>query len=190
MQPNHGLDQIFGEREDEVEFMPDIGECISFAYAGQTITGGGFLQSYTIRGGTECGQFTDGRVAVVENTHGNGRTLLVGTHPGVAHFKSSGEANRPYFSDVFARTGKTQHVRLPNFAMQARLHHGESGNALWVVNPTREIQHSTVELAPQHGPLNSARPIGRGGEGETIKQQRRGGSAPRRDGGSANLAGG
>ncbi|MGK9230270.1 beta-galactosidase [Inquilinus limosus] len=151
VQPNHGLDRVFGAREHEVEFMPDIGDRIRFAYAGQTVTGGGFLQSYTLAGGTERGRFADGRIAVVESTHGRGRTLLVGTHPGVGYFKSSGAANRSYFAEVFAWTGKEQHVRLSNAAMQARLHEAESGRVLWVVNPTREIQRSTATLASRYG---------------------------------------
>ncbi len=84
VQPNHGLDRVFGVREHEVEFMPDIGDRIRFAYAGRSVTGGGFLQSYTLAGGTERGRFADGRLAMVEHSHGRGRTLLVGTHPGSA----------------------------------------------------------------------------------------------------------
>lgn len=153
VQPNHGLDRVFGVREHEVEFMPDIGDRIRFTYAGRTVTGGGFLQSYTLEGGTERGRFADGRLAVVENTHGRGRTLLVGSHPGVGYFKTSCEANRSYFADVFTWTGSEQHVRLSNCAIQVRLHEGEAGKMLWVVNPTRETQRSTVTLASRYGTL-------------------------------------
>jgi beta-galactosidase len=156
-QPNHGLDRVFGVREHEVEFMPDIGDRIRFTYAGETATGGGFLQSYTLAGGTEHGRFADGRLAVVEHEHGRGRTMLIGTHPGVGYFKGSGEVNRRYFAGVFSWTGKTQHVRLSNTAMQARLHQGEGGKVLWVVNPTNETQRATVKLAPEHGALNFGR---------------------------------
>jgi beta-galactosidase len=150
VQPNHGLDRVFGVREDEVEFMPDIGDRIRFDYDGHTVTGGGFLQSYTLAGGTERGRFADGRLAMVEHTYGRGRTLLVGTHPGVGYFRSSGEANRSYFAGVFAWTGREQHVRLSNNAIQARLHDGEGGKVLWLVNPTRETQRSTVTLAGRY----------------------------------------
>ena len=156
-QPNHGLDRVFGAREHEVEFMPDIGDRIRFTYADQTITGGGFLQSYTLHGGTERGRFADGRIAVVEHASGEGRTLLVGTHPGIGYFKRESQAGRSYFAEVFAWTGKTRHVRLSNPAMQARLHVGDDGRVLWVVNPTRETQRATVALAPQHGTLGFGR---------------------------------
>lgn len=150
VQPNHGLDRVFGALENEVEFMPDIGGRIRFTYADAPVVGGGFLQSYTPTGGIERGLFADGRVAVIENTHGNGRTLLVGTHPGVGYFKGASGENRHYFAQVFSWTGKTQHVRLSNPALQARLHVGDGGNVLWVLNATRETQHAMMELAPPH----------------------------------------
>jgi beta-galactosidase len=149
--------------------MPDIGDRIRFTHDGQTVTGGGFLQSYTLAGGTERGWFADGRLAAVENTYGRGRTLLVGTHPGVGYFKTSGEANRSYFAGVFAWTGRDQHVRLSNGALQARLHEGEGGKVLWVVNPTRETQRSAVTVAARHGALR----IGQthwAGEGARIQE--------------------
>lgn len=150
-QPHNGLDTVLGVREHEVEFMPDLADRIRFGFGGQPITGGGFLQSYTLTGGTERGRFADGRLAVVENSFGTGKTLLVGTHPGVGYFATSGEANRKYFADVFAWTGKTQHVQLSNNAVQARLHRGASGSVLWVINPTREAQTADVTFGAGHG---------------------------------------
>jgi beta-galactosidase len=60
-------------------------------------------------------------------------------------------------------------VRLSNGAMQARLHDGESGKVLWVVNPTRETQRSTVTFAARHGALG----IGKAhwaGEGARVEE--------------------
>lgn len=82
VQPHNGLDIVFGARENEVEFMPDLGNRIHFSFDGAPMDGGGFLQSYTTTTGRPRGTFDDGRLAVVENVHVNGRTLLVGTNPG------------------------------------------------------------------------------------------------------------
>ncbi len=151
MQPNFGLDAVFGVREAEVEFMPDIGDRIHLAMDGKPVAGGGFLQSYTLQGGKDRGHYDDGRLAIVEHTHGKGRTLLVGTHPSIGYFRESGDDNRRYFADVFAWTGKTQHVRLSNPAMQARLHKSADGACLWVINPTRSVQKASVAFGGQHG---------------------------------------
>jgi len=147
VQPNNGLDVVFGVREDEVEFMPDIGDRIRFALDGAPVQGGGFLQSYLPTTGQERGQFADGRIAVVEHRHGKGRTLLVGTNPGIAYFKTSSAANLRYFANVFAWTGRTRRVHLDNPVLQARLHQGPSGHhVLWVLNSTRAAQRATVTV--------------------------------------------
>lgn len=147
VQPNNGLDAVFGVREAEVEFMPDIGDRNRFGFDGLTVPGGGFLQAYDLDGGRERGRFEDGRLAVVENSHGGGLSLLVGSNPSIAYFRTSAEAGRDYFRQVFAWIGKDQHVRLSNRALQARVHRGGSGEYLWVVNPTQETQTSEVLMA-------------------------------------------
>jgi len=146
VQPNNGLDVVFGAREDEVEFMPDIGDRIGFNLDGRPVRGGGFLQSYTLTTGRARGTFDGGRLAVVENTHGKGRTLLVGTHPGIAYFKRSNAENLRYFAEVFAWTGRTQHVVTGNANIHARLHEGPEGRVLWLLNSTREPQSATVAV--------------------------------------------
>jgi beta-galactosidase len=162
VQPHNGLDVVFGAREDEVEFMPDIGDRISLDFDGKTVKGGGFLQSYAPTTGTVRGRFADGRIAVIENSHGSGRTLLVGTHPGVAYFKTSNEDNRAYFADILAWTGQTQHVRLSNNALQARVHEGSDGRVLWLLNPTRKVQTTTIQFA--NGATVAGEPYWKGDE--------------------------
>jgi beta-galactosidase len=68
-------------------------------------------------------------------------------------------ANRHYFADVFSWTGKEQHVRLSNDAIQARLHQNGSSRVLWVVNSTREPQRAKVSLAPGYGVLKFAKAL-------------------------------
>lgn len=155
VQPNSGLDAVFGAREVDVEFMPDIGDRIHFGLDGRPVDGGGFLQAYAPTTGRERGRFDDGRVAVIENRFGGGRTLLVGTHPGIAYFKTSGANNLRYFAEAFAWTGKTQQVRLSNPALQARLHRSAGKSVLWVSNSTREAQQATVVIDGQDAALGS-----------------------------------
>ena len=153
VQPHNGLDAVFGARETDVEFMPDIGDRIALSLDGAPVRGGGFLQAYEPTTGRPRGRFDDGRTAVIENAFGKGRTLLVGTHPGVAYFKASNKENLGFFRAVLAWTGAKPHVSTGNLAVQARLHLGESGGALWLLNPTREAQPVTVALGPQHAGL-------------------------------------
>ncbi len=146
VQPNNGLDAVFGAVEDEVEFMPDIADRIRFGFAGLTVTGGGFLQSYALKGGEARGDFADGRLAVVENRHGKGRTLLVGTHPSVGYYRDSADSGRRYFAEVFAWTGKARHVETDNPHVQFRLHEADGRSYLWAINATREVQAGRITL--------------------------------------------
>lgn len=151
VQPNYGLDAVFGAREAEVEFMPDIGDRIHFKLDSAAVDGGGYLQSYTLNGGEAHGSFDDGRLAVVSNSYGKGRTLLVGTHPSVAYYRKSGEANRAYFAKAIEWLGNERHVTLDNSAIHARLHKGDDGLFLWIVNPTREAQTTSFRIGSAYG---------------------------------------
>lgn len=151
VQPNFGLDRVFGAREAEVEFMPDIGDRIHLSLDGKPVDGGGFLQSYALAGGEAHGDFDDGRLAVVSNHFGAGRTLLVGTHPSVAYYRTSGAANRAYFASIFNWLGNPKHVATDNDAVQARLQKGDDGLYLWLVNPTRSEQKVSFRLAEGYG---------------------------------------
>jgi beta-galactosidase len=155
VQPHNGLDVVFGAREFDVEFMPDIGDRIRFDFDGAAVGGGGFLQSYTVTSGKPRGKFSDGRLAIVENTHGKGRTLLVGTHPGIAYFKTSSAENLSYFRQVFAWTKRDRNIALDNTAVIARLHRGLSGGALYMLNPTRSEQKAKLTLGGVHQALRA-----------------------------------
>ena len=151
-QPNHGLDTLFGAREEEVEWMPDIGNRYGFSFDAAAVDGAGILQSYLPAGGTVRGRFADGRVAVVEHRAGSGRTLLVGSNPSVAHYTPTdkgrtGTGNGAFFAALWRWAGKARHVELSNPALQARLHVGEAGSFLWLVNPTREEQRTRATVA-------------------------------------------
>jgi len=147
VQPNNGLDSVFGAREGEVEFMPDIADRILFSFSGQTVRGGGFLQSYEPTTGSIVGNFIDGRAALVENSFESGRSLLVGTHPGVAYFNRSEAGNLAYFAEVLRWAGRSQRVRLSDNRVQARLHEGANGRrVLWLLNPTRQALPVTVSV--------------------------------------------
>lgn len=144
VQPNMGLDSVFGVREEEVEFMPEIADRYTFGFDGLTVTCGGFLQSYRLNGGTERGAFNDGRLAVVEHRHGKGRTLLIGSHPSATYYRDSAESGRRFFAECFAWTGRSQHVRSNNPLVQLRVHRGAGRTYLWMVNQTRAVQIGQV----------------------------------------------
>ena len=74
VQPNYGLNEVFGARENYVEFMPDIREQMMLEVKDLKIYGRYFRQDYDLQGGTAAGHYEDGKLAAVEHQFGKGRT--------------------------------------------------------------------------------------------------------------------
>jgi len=96
IQPNLGLDELFGTREAYVEFTPDLADDLTFSVDGlePPVPGALFLQAYEPRGARVTGRFAvgyslaGGLPAVVDHQYGRGRTRLAGTFPGVARHRA------------------------------------------------------------------------------------------------------
>jgi beta-galactosidase len=146
VQPNLGLDQLFGARESYVQFTPDLLTKLTLTVRDKQIGGQYFLQEYKLAGGKAVGQYANGHVAAVENTTGAGRTLLMGTFPGAAYFRSHAPATREFFAGLLAWAGVQQQVQSSDPEVKARLHRGAGGTYLWVVNPTRTARTVKVSL--------------------------------------------
>jgi beta-galactosidase len=147
VQPNIGLDKLFGAREAYVEFTPDLLEDLTLTVRGQNIHGRFFLQEYKPSTGKPAGQYAGGRIAAVENATGKGKTLLIGTFPGGGYFRHHGSQTRAFFAGLLEWAGLRQSVRTSDPQVQARLHTGAGGTVLYVVNPTRQERPVTVNLA-------------------------------------------
>jgi beta-galactosidase len=147
VQPNYGLDQLFGAREKYVEFDPDLSEQLLFEVKGSKIYGRYFRQDYDLEGGKAAGQYTNGNIAAVENSFGKGRTLLMGSFPGAGYYLHHGAATRELFASLLKLAGLTPQVTIDDPAVQARLHEGAGGTHIWVTNPTRESKQVTVSVA-------------------------------------------
>ena len=156
VQPNFGLDQVFGAREKVVEFDPDLSEQLMFEVMGSKIYGRYFRQDYEMQGGKAAGQYSNGNTAAVENTFGHGRTLLIGSFPGAGYYLHHGAATRELFAGFLKLAGLTQQIAIDDPALQARLHQGAGGTHIWVTNPTREAKQVTVMLAASAGDFQSA----------------------------------
>lgn len=156
LQPNHGLDQVFGAVEDNVEFMPDISDAVSFEFGGVQVRGSIYNQSYRSAGGQVIGQYSDGSAAVVEHVYRKGKTMLVGTFPSAAYYYTHDDGNLQYFSRVLEWAGIQPHVTRSNAKLQVRLSRG-TGDSLyiWAVNPHREAQNVELELSEAWGARNA-----------------------------------
>ena len=157
VQPNFGLDELFGAREKYVEFDPDLSEQLMFEVQGKEVYGRYFRQDYDVAGGKAAGQYSNGNTAAVENTFGQGLTLLMGTFPGAGYYLHHGPATKELFAGFLKMAGVTQQIAVDDATVQARLHAGEGGTHVWVTNPTRAEKKVTVTLAA--GEFSSAEDV-------------------------------
>jgi beta-galactosidase len=151
-QPNYGLDELFGAHERYVEFTPDLLEKLVLTVNGHKINGRYFLQEYEpAAGGRPAGQYLNGRVAAIENQHGRGRTLLVGTFPGAGYYLHHSPESKLFFAELLKFASVQPQMQSDNAAVQSRLHEGPGGNYLWLTNPTRNAATTTVTIG-ERGP--------------------------------------
>ena len=146
VQPNLGLDRVFGAIEHYVEFTPDLLDNLTLDVQGQSISGRYFLQDYELKGGKAAGHYANGRIAAVENHHGKGRTLLIGTFPGAGYALHHSPGSKAFFTGLLKFANVDPRVRSDNGSVQARLHTGAGGNYLWAVNPSRKEVSVTISL--------------------------------------------
>jgi beta-galactosidase len=146
IQPNLGLDQLFGARETYVQFTPDLLTKLTLTVKGKEIAGQYFLQEYKTAGGEAVGHYANGHIAAVESTFGKGKTLLIGSFPGGGYFRSHAPSTREFFAGLLAWAGVQQQVQSSDPEVKARLHKGKGGAYLWVVNPTRTARTVRISL--------------------------------------------
>ncbi len=146
VQPNLGLDEMFGAKESYVEFTPDILDGLTLKVRGAEIYGRYFLQTYTLTGGTGAGSYADGRVAAVEHSFGKGKALLIGTFPGSGYYLHHSPAQKAFFAGLLDWAKVSQQLRTNAPGAQARLHTGAGGVYLYLVNPDRTPRRIEVTL--------------------------------------------
>jgi beta-galactosidase len=158
-QPNLGLDELFGAREEVVEFTPDLLDDLQFQLDGAWARGGIFMQSYRPTTGEPVGWYGDGRVAAVDHTYGGGKTRLLGTMCGAGYGAHPEDCSPALFAGLMRFAAKGQHVTSSDGRVKARLHDGAGGIYLWVANPERRSLPVRLELSSTWGPFSTAQSL-------------------------------
>ncbi|MEO5997853.1 MAG: beta-galactosidase [Chitinophagaceae bacterium] len=147
VQPNLGLDKLFGARQKYVEFTPDLLDTLKLQVRGSKIDGRYFLQQYSAEGGNIVGTFSNGSPAAVENKFGRGKTLLIGSFPGGGYARHHSAETRKFFAGLLEWGNVSQRVISSDPEVKVRLHEGVGGKYLWVVNATRTSREVTIRLS-------------------------------------------
>jgi beta-galactosidase len=153
IQPNSGLDEVFGAREDQALFTPDLLCDLTLVIGHDRLYGGGFRQSYALCGGAASGFYEDGTIAAVDHQFGAGRTRLIGTFPGIGFDRHQSEGSRSFFRNTLGWAGVQQALTTSNRQLTARLFDGAGGRYLWMLNHTRRPQDGRISMADRLEPF-------------------------------------
>ncbi|MBD3267245.1 beta-galactosidase [bacterium] len=151
-QPNYGLDQLFGVKQDWVQFTPDLLENLKIKLQDNSrIRGALYKQAYALTSGKTIGKYEHDRIAIVDHSFGEGQTRLIGTFPGYAYNQTQDQETKQFFADLLKWAGKTQHIRSSDSRVIARLQTNGDSTFLWIVNSERENIQTELTLAPKWG---------------------------------------
>lgn len=156
VQPNYGLDELFGARETYVEFLADIHDELKMEVNGNPIFGRYFLQQYETQGGRAAGHYPNGSICAVEHGNGSGRTLLMGSFPGSGYYLHHGRETRTLFAGFLKMAGVSPRVTVTDNVVQARVHQGDGGTNLWITNPSLTQRAVTVSVQADLGRFTAA----------------------------------
>ncbi len=109
------------------------------------------MQAYTPTSGKAIGTYEDGRIAMVDNSFGEGRTRLIGTFPGYAYNRTQDKETKQFFAKLLKWAGKTQHIRSSDLRIVARLQTNGDSTFMWIVNSARDDIQTELTPAPKWG---------------------------------------
>lgn len=140
VQPVPELEALFGVRQRNAQFMPDLAVNVRFDLLGEEVRGGGFIQTYELKGAGELARYGDAVIAA-RNRCGEGTAVLVG-----AAISLGGEDNHTFYGRLLKYLGASLPIRVSDHVVQARLHLDGTRRVLWVVNPGREEKKVCISL--------------------------------------------
>lgn len=160
-QPGRGLDEVFGAREVDVEFVPDLLEHTTMNTPKGELRIGGNRQWYETIDGTVLGTHDDGRPGLVQHHFGEGRALLLGSHPGIGYARHADPASRDIFAWMVDWAGITPQATTSDPDLIVRIHRSSERVVVWVLNPTRSRREANISINENLQP-NSAVHLHRG----------------------------
>ena len=158
--PGLGLDELFGAVEDEMEYVPTLTlgdvEPPAIVWDSMRINCSVYQEKLIPQGGTAFAEFTDGSVAVVDNSFGSGKTRLVGTFPGITYAQTLDREPELFIRDGLRYAGIRPAIQPLDELVKARLHKGSDGVLLWALNTSYESVTCDITLLPKAGTYSEA----------------------------------
>jgi beta-galactosidase len=117
--PGFGLDKIFGAKEkligpaESPRIAIESSADLPSLNRSQTITGDAFEEDLDLLSGARVlGRFADGAPAIVENSFGKGKAILLGSFVAFAYHKQASETNKRLFLSLAQAAGVSSEVEV------------------------------------------------------------------------------
>jgi hypothetical protein len=124
-----------------------------------TITGAAFEEDLTPYSGSRVlGHFKDGRPAVIENSFGKGRTILIGSFAALGYEEHPGPDGQQFFMALARLAGAWSDVTVsgaPGQVLQVRRLIGKKEQVVFAFNESGSTVHATVSLGVEHPVLRA-----------------------------------
>lgn len=150
VQPGYGADELFGVRQDEVAFMPDVDRELAMRILGQDVHGEGYLQTYCVTTAQPVGEY-QGKVIAAVNSIGKGKALLIGANLSGSYGRMHDEETRAFFAKLMAFAGKSPRTVCDDGRVFLRLSESEENTYLWALNPTDAALETRVAIRDAAG---------------------------------------
>lgn len=146
VQPGYGMNELFGAVQNYVEFTPDLLNNYTFAFDNHIVWGGEYLQTYLLNGGNVICYDSLGRILGVQNSYGNGGTVLIGTSLSKGYAVHTEHMTFSLAAHIASIAGMELHIKSNNHKVTIRLHRSENGLFIWIINCDKNMQEVTFKI--------------------------------------------
>lgn len=150
VQPNLGLDKVFGVKECDVEFTQDILQDEQFPWEDHFFYGGEYLQSYRLEGASELLEGKNKRTLAAENRYELGRAFLIGTSPALGYSNHPCDEQKDLFRWIAGIMKLKAHTSCENPKVCARIQTYGEALFLWLINGEHSAQNTKIRLEGQY----------------------------------------
>lgn len=152
--PGYGLHMVFGAHaKNGPETVTDNPP--RFAWGSSEIGCCVHQQRLSVDTAKIIAAFSDGSPAVIENTFGAGKAILVATYPGICSEWGWQEAG-PFIADMAAHMGITPRATAPDPDILIRLHKYDNDYIAYIVNLAPDAREVSVRFSEDIGPITGS----------------------------------
>ncbi len=154
--PGFGMDQVFGahetsmQPETEPHLLLQSSAGLPGMKNGDTIDGASFEEDLQpLAGASVLARFSDGQPAIVENSFGRGKAVLVGSFVGLAHQEKQDAMTGKFFVSLASAAGVAPHVRVSGpgtSKVEVRRLTSEDEEFIFVFNHADGPANATISL--------------------------------------------